>query len=164
MIKRRKMNTIVNITGITLKCLGASDENDIKIRIKQRSSKFKYELNLKKNRKKERNYIRNNENVRIANNLRRRINLALKGKTKYKKTFELIGCNIKQLIKHLESTFKIGMSWNKRSLIHIDHIRPCASFDLSKPEEQIKCFHYTNLQALWAHENLSKSDKITTIS
>jgi hypothetical protein len=43
---------------------------------------------------------------------------------------------------------------------HIDHIIPCVSFDLSKPKEQAKCFHYSNLQALWKHENLSKGAKI----
>jgi hypothetical protein len=43
---------------------------------------------------------------------------------------------------------------------HIDHIIPCASFDLTKPEQQRQCFHYTNLQPLWAFENLSKGSKI----
>jgi hypothetical protein len=97
---------------------------------------------------------------RLLLNVRTRINHALKGTVKKsKKTTDLIGISIEGLIKHIESTFKQGMSWKKRHLIHIDHIRPCSSFDLSKPEEQAKCFHYTNLQALWAHENLSKSDK-----
>jgi hypothetical protein len=44
--------------------------------------------------------------------------------------------------------------------IHIDHIRPCSSFDLTKPKEQVKCFHYTNTQPLWAKENLSKGAKL----
>ena len=61
--------------------------------------------------------------------------------------------------RYLEAQFTEGMSWN--SNIHIDHIVPCASFDLSDPEQQRRCFHYTNLQVLWWRENLEKSDKIT---
>lgn len=54
------------------------------------------------------------------------------------------------------------MSWENYGIRgwHIDHIKPCASFDLSIIEEQKECFHYTNLQPLWWHENLAKSDKI----
>jgi hypothetical protein len=54
------------------------------------------------------------------------------------------------------------MTWDNYGLWHIDHIRPCNSFDLSKAEEQAKCFNYINLQPLWAIENLEKSDKILT--
>jgi DNA/RNA endonuclease G (NUC1) len=43
---------------------------------------------------------------------------------------------------------------------HIDHIIPCASFDLTDPKQQKNCFHYTNLQPLWAADNIRKSDKI----
>ena len=97
---------------------------------------------------------------RLLANVRTRINHALKKTVKKSdKTKKLIGISIEGLVKYIESKFKPGMSWEKRHLIHIDHIRPCASFDLSKPKEQAKCFHYTNLQPLWAHENLSKGDK-----
>jgi len=52
------------------------------------------------------------------------------------------------------------MSWNNHGEWHIDHIKPCTSFDLSKLSEQKKCFHYKNLQPLWAKDNLSKGAKI----
>ena len=53
------------------------------------------------------------------------------------------------------------MSWSNRGEWHIDHIIPCSSFNLLDEKEQEKCFHYTNLQPLWAAENLSKSNKIS---
>jgi hypothetical protein len=52
------------------------------------------------------------------------------------------------------------MSFKNYGKWHIDHIRPCASFDLSKASEQKECFHYTNLQPLWAEDNLSKGIKV----
>ena len=75
---------------------------------------------------------------------------------------QLIGCSAIELKEHIEKRFKDGMNWDAylRSLIHIDHIRPCASFDLSDPEQQKACFHYTNLQPLWAKDNLKKGAKI----
>ena len=102
------------------------------------------------------------QNDRLRNDLRKRILNALNGKDKSAKSMELIGCDINCLREHLESQFKDGMTWENRGLHgwHIDHIIPCASFDLSKEDEQKKCFHYTNLQPLWAKENLRKSDSI----
>ncbi len=47
---------------------------------------------------------------------------------------------------------------------HIDHIKPCAEFDLNNPEEQKKCFHFSNLQPLWAEENISKGAKYEMFS
>ncbi len=74
-----------------------------------------------------------------------------KGK-KYCKTRELLGCNYKEFKIYFENKFTKFMSWEKflKSEIHIDHIIPCVSFDLSDPEQQKLCFHYTNLQPLWA--------------
>lgn len=99
---------------------------------------------------------------RIALNLRKRIWDALFNNIKSDKSMILIGCSIEQLIKHLESQFKSGMTWENYGMKgwHIDHILPCASFDLARPEEQKRCFHYTNLQPLWAIENIKKKDKI----
>ncbi len=52
------------------------------------------------------------------------------------------------------------MSLDNYGELHVDHIKPCASFDLSDPEQQRLCFNYKNLQPLWAADNLSKADSI----
>ena len=74
-------------------------------------------------------------------------------------TAEFVGCSWEHLVAHIERQFKPGMSWKNRNAWHIDHIRPCASFDLSDPAQQLACFHYTNLQPLWVEENLAKGAK-----
>lgn len=66
----------------------------------------------------------------------------------------------KQLKKHLEIKFTKGMSWENYGKWHVDHIKPCAKFDLTKESEQRKCFHYTNLQPLWAIDNFKKGANI----
>jgi len=95
---------------------------------------------------------------KILHYCRIRINKAIKNICKSAHTMELIGCSIDFLKKHLESQFVVGMSWENYGKWHIDHIRPCAGFNFSIPEEQRKCFHYSNLQPLWALENSIKSD------
>ena len=79
------------------------------------------------------------------------------GARKTKATFELLEeCSTDELNKHLESLFQQGMSWDNYGEWHIDHIRPCASFDLTDFEQQKQCFHYSNLQPLWAADNFAK--------
>lgn len=103
-----------------------------------------------------------NPSVRIADALRSRIWLELRklGIKKENRTLEFCGCTKAELIQHLEGQFRDGMSWDNYGKYgwHVDHIRPCSSFDLTDPEQQKQCFHYTNLQPLWAAENLSKGD------
>jgi hypothetical protein len=83
------------------------------------------------------------------------------GKKAYK-THELIGCTIPQLMAHLEAHFTDGMTWgNKgRGGWHIDHIIPCALFDLTDPEQQKACFHWSNLQPLWEADNIRKGARL----
>lgn len=94
-------------------------------------------------------------------NLRNRIGHALSGKSKSLHTKELLGCPIVWLETHLESLFKPGMTWaNHGPVWHVDHIKPCAKFDLTDSAQQLICFHWTNLQPLFAGENLSKSNRL----
>ena len=110
----------------------------------------------RKNRKEDPNY-------RMTKNLRLRVRHALKGLVKSAKTMELIGCTIPELWKHLERC----PSWepwmtreNYGKMWHVDHIKPCASFNLLNSAQQYKCFHYANLQPLEAIANMKKGAKI----
>ena len=78
--------------------------------------------------------------------------------SKKSSALKLIGCSIPELKIYLENKFLPGMHWNNwnKDGWHIDHIRPCTSFDLTDEEQQKECFHYSNLQPLWASENYSK--------
>lgn len=76
------------------------------------------------------------------------------------KTFEWIGCTPEQLKTHFESLFQEGMAWENYGEWHVDHKRPISSF---KPEEWEQINHYTNLQPLWAKDNLSKKNKFQVI-
>ena len=97
-------------------------------------------------------------NGATANLLRARVRQALKGNRKASSTTELLGCSIEECRKHLEDQFEDGMTWKNHGEWHIDHRRPCASFDLVNEEEQRICFHHSNLQPMWGAENISKSD------
>jgi len=97
---------------------------------------------------------------RLTCNLRRRLHRAIDGKLKNDSALKLLGCSIEELKTHLEKQFINGMNWNNYGKWHIDHIKPCSSFNLSDPLEQSRCFNYSNLQPLWAKDNIKKSNKI----
>ncbi len=110
--------------------------------------------------------LENNLHYRLLHNLRANISSAFSRKYKSGRSVELIGCSIEFLLQHLESQFKDNMSWNNygKGGWHIDHIKPCKLFDLTNPEEQRKCFHWSNLQPLWEKDNLRKSWKYEEVS
>ena len=109
-------------------------------------------------------YLRLTKEKKMASTLRARIFAAIRASstTKAYKSINLLGCDIPQVKAHIESLWLPGMTWDNwsRTGWHIDHIRPCASFDLTDPEQQRQCFHYTNLQPLWAADNLRKGAKV----
>jgi hypothetical protein len=110
------------------------------------------------------NKLKNNINFKLLTNIRSRIRHAINNNsgTKAYKSIELLGCSPQEARQYLESKFQDGMSWDNYGLYgwHIDHVIPCDAFDLTDPEQQKQCFHYTNLQPLWADDNLKKSNKV----
>ena len=104
----------------------------------------------------ESNRKQTDKNYRILHSIRNRIRMAIKRNCKSTSSKALLGCDIPFLKIYFTSKFLPGMSWDNYGDWHIDHIKPCASYDLSLPEQQTRCFHYLNLQPLWAKDNLSK--------
>ena len=134
---------------------------DWKSRNKERVAELQRDW-MERNQPKMKEYrrrLRKNPQYRAASNLRKRVRDLLR--TKAERYSSLLGCSASFLHTYLESQFKKGMSWeNYGTAWHIDHIEPCARFDLTNKEHRKRCFHYTNLQPLWVQDNLIKSDRI----
>lgn len=95
----------------------------------------------------------------MVHRLRNRVKMAFARGNRSARFWDLTGCTIAELLEHIERQFTDGMSWENRGEWHVDHIRPCASFDLTDPAQQRECFHFTNLQPLWAKDNFAKGSK-----
>lgn len=112
--------------------------------------------------------LKNDQEYRILGVLRSRVRMAVLGQHTKKayKTANLIGCTVKELIAYLFDNYfkKTGIRASPKDIsmygLHIDHIIPCDTFDLTNPEEQKKCFHYTNMQLLWCEDNWKKSNRL----
>jgi hypothetical protein len=129
---------------------------------KEKVKKYKKEYNAAHKERINTRYrwrYKNDENFRLRDLLRSRFRKALKSKNikKNSHVLELTSCSMDFLKNYLSKKFKKGMTWGNQGQWHIDHRKPCASFDFSDKEEQRKCFHYTNLQPLWGKENKEKS-------
>lgn len=106
----------------------------------------------------------------LKTKLRGRINAALRsmknGRGNRERTIPLLGCSYSAFKMHIESQFREGMTWEAvcDGRIHLDHRFPIAAFDITKPKEQRRCFHFTNIQPLWAKDNLAKGARVASIS
>lgn len=100
---------------------------------------------------------------KLKGDIRTMIRLSVKNRTNYsfiktKSTEEILGCSIDEFIEYLQNKFEDGMTLENHGLWHIDHVIPLST---AKNEEDVyKLCHYTNLQPLWAEDNLKKSNKI----
>lgn len=135
-------------------------QNKEQIRARKREHAKNNRPAINKRRKREYHSKYNSDPLyKLTLLLRSRVMGALTGKDKSAKTKELLGAPWVWVEAYLEELFQPGMSWENHGPVwHIDHIRPCASFGLRDPEQQKMCFHWTNLQPLFALDNLRKSD------
>lgn len=125
-----------------------------------------YESNKKAEHKRSNDYFKKKYHTdklyRAKMNLRRRMAFAFKASywTKTSMTKDMLGAEYEVVHKHIEDQFTEGMTWDNYGIKgwHIDHVIPLAS--AKTEEELIKLCHYTNLQPLWAEDNLKKGDKI----
>jgi len=157
--ERKKEYRLKNIDYISKREKEYCLKNIEKVREVQRKYKKKHQKRINKYCRDRR---RNDPSFRLRSNLSCRIYDSLKRVSKSARTMELISCTIEELWSHLESRFKPGMTRENYGKWHVDHILPCVSFDLMDPAQQRKCFHYTNLQPLWASDNISKGAKIVS--
>jgi hypothetical protein len=102
--------------------------------------------------------LSNDLNFKLATLLRGRLNKAIRGNQKTGSAVKDLGCSVAELKTYLESKFQPGMTWYNygRDGWHIDHIKPLSRFDLSDTSQFLEACHYTNLQPLWAEDNISK--------
>ncbi len=118
------------------------------------------ERNLLHRLKYDRKRAAHDINFRLRLRLRNRVYQAMRGLDRASSTVKLLGCSLEDFKLYIESKFEIGMNWdNYGSYWHLDHIIPCALFDLSKPDHQKRCFHFSNLQPLTALDNRKKMTK-----
>ncbi|AGC01926.1 intron encoded nuclease [Acanthamoeba polyphaga moumouvirus] len=123
-------------------------------RVYKRTEKYKAYARNYANNKHKTNLIE-----RLKTNIRNRIRHSVKKRNE--SSSELIGCPIELLIEWLEFNFDENMNWtNYGSYWHMDHIKPCSSFNLDDILEREKCFNWTNVAPMKASENESKHAKI----
>lgn len=105
--------------------------------------------------------LKDDSYFRFVHSLRTRLRIAIKKKYKIGSAVRDLGCSGEEAYNYIQSMFTDGMSWNNYGEWHIDHRIPLSSFNLQDREQFIKAVHYTNLQPLWALDNLRKNDKLT---
>ncbi len=137
-------------------------KNEIKTKKKKQYKKewaIKNKDRLNKNRREKR---KNDVQFKLECVLRKRLSDAVRNNRKNGSAVKDLGCNIEQLKKYLESKFQSGMSWDNYGLHgwHIDHIKPLSIFNLEDRNQLLEACHYTNLQPLWAKDNLIKGNKV----
>ena len=157
----------------SVKCKAKSQVKEVKL-TKDEYNKSYYEKNKEfiiiqnrtyrqchySERNKHQNKRRHDDPVyRLSIYLRTRLNKALKGNYRNGSAVRDLGCTIPELVIHLEKQFQEGMFLDNHGEWHIDHKKPLSMFDLTDREQLLQACHYTNLQPMWALDNIKKNNK-----
>jgi len=105
------------------------------------------------------NKLKNDIQYKLLHYLRGRLRVALKNNYKTGSAVKDLGCSILEFKQYLETKFQSGMTWENQGQWHIDHIKPLSSFNLNERDQLLQACHYTNLQPLWAIDNVRKSNR-----
>lgn len=98
---------------------------------------------------------RRSPSAKVKNAVQARMWAALKGRSGGH-LFSRLGYTLADLVAHLERLFRDGMTWDNYGKWHVDHVRPCAAFDLTDSDQFHSCWALDNLQPLWASDNVRK--------
>lgn len=136
-----------------------------------RERRLKFPMLARAARRRARWKRQQDPNKRLADEVRRKLSRAVRGQLKDRE-YELrsttaqevmkdLGCSLEYLLQYLSSQFDQEMTWGQygRDGWHIDHVKPLASFNLLDPNQRRVACHVSNLQPLWAEQNLSKGDR-----
>jgi hypothetical protein len=130
------------------------------LKYKEKIKQYKkeaYQKNKDKIIQKFYNRLKTDASFRACVNVRNRVNSLLRNKAKYSKS---LGCSYQEFKTYIEAKFQSGMTWDNYGDWHIDHKYPLSLAYNEGPESFAKACHYTNLQPLWAKDNISKGNKV----
>ena len=132
---------------------------DAKDRVYKRNRKYRL---TSKAREKKREHYKNNLNYRLSQNMAHAINKSLKGNKNGRHWESIVGYTLTNLKNHLEKQFQPGMTWKNHGEWHIDHKNPISAFNFTsyKNLDFSRCWALSNLQPLWARDNLTKHSKL----
>lgn len=151
-----------------------NNQEEEKVKRKQYYQENKEQISQREKQYKQRNKQKVNQyrydryhsdlQYKLSSLLRCRLEKVINGKQKTGSAVHDLGCTLPELIQHIEQQFTEDMTWDNwsRTGWHLDHIKPLSLFDLTDPEQYKQAAHYTNLQPLWAHDNLSKGNRYST--
>jgi hypothetical protein len=124
------------------------------------NARLRAKMSYKRNKAQAQRYKKENVNYRISQLTRDRIRNFVTRANKCQHTAETLGCSYNFCRKWIEFQFSRTMTWqNYGTDWEIDHVRPCASFDLKDNDDVLSCFNWTNIRPLEKYENRSKNNK-----